>query len=208
LSYARDLIVLVAHNDTRQSIEVLLKRSSALGIRPISLQLVKHPNRDPGCYQDAQEILRSYIRDTAHALVVFDHEGSGRETSTRDRVEEDVRNRLAKNGWEARAETIVIAPELESWAWVNLQQLEGVLRWPSSAGRLSDWLRKEGFLADGDTKPSRPKEALRAILRVTRRPVSAAIFGSLASTLSFSSCADPAFSSMLGTLRRWFPPPS
>jgi hypothetical protein len=75
-----DLVVVLPGDDEMAGIGALLtKRTESLGIRPPSHKLLKHPNRDPGCFHTSPDVLRPYTRQAAHALVVFDHEGSGQE---------------------------------------------------------------------------------------------------------------------------------
>ena len=55
------------------------------------------------------------------------------------------------------------------------------------------------------SKPSDPKEALKAVLRKTRKRLSARLYRSLAETVAVHRCLDPAFNELKATLQRWFP---
>ena len=77
-----DLALLVAGKDERETIEGLLQRPQRLGIRPVSVKSLVHPRRDPGCYKEAEHILQPLQGSASHALVVFDHEGSGQESKS------------------------------------------------------------------------------------------------------------------------------
>jgi hypothetical protein len=104
-----DLIALLPGKDERETLDGLLsKRGSSLGIPKISYQILVHPRRDPGCFYEAQDILQPFFRRAAHALVIFDHEGSGQEDRKASDLALDLRSRLLKSGWEDRAEVIVI----------------------------------------------------------------------------------------------------
>ncbi len=203
---ALDLVVLVPGADERETLDALLaRRHESLAIRPLRYRILKHPRRDPGCFHEAPDLLRLYQRTARHALVVLDHEGSGQEGRPVDAVTADLRARLADSGWGQRAEAVVIAPELEIWVWSLSPHLAATFGWPGDTAALRRWLGEHGLWPHGKSKPSRPKEALEAVLRQTRRRRSAAIYGQLAQRVGLQRCADPAFERLVTTLRRWFP---
>ena len=83
-SFQRDLVALVPDNDYQEALRGLLtKRAPSLRIRPITFTIHKHARHDPGCFKTAPELLASFLREAHHALVVFDHEGSGDESMAR-----------------------------------------------------------------------------------------------------------------------------
>ena len=87
----RDLVVLAADKDTAQALEGLLsKRPPALGIRPISYDMLVHPQHDPGCLLESGGLLSPFSHSHRNALVVFDREGCGRESSSRAELETTV----------------------------------------------------------------------------------------------------------------------
>jgi hypothetical protein len=61
------------------------------------------------------------------------------------------------------------------------------------------------FLAEGATKPERPKEAMKAAMRQVRKSSSSSVFRELAEKVSVHRCTDPAFQKLRDTLREWFP---
>ena len=69
------------------------------------------------------------------------------------------------------------------------------------AARVIDELRDFGF--DGD-KPVRPKEALRSVLRATRKQPSSALFRSLSERVGFARCSDASFAKFQSCLSSWF----
>ena len=77
----RDLIVLAADLDLVETMKALVARPGDLGIREIGCHVDKHRFKDPGCRNDPSTPLRPYIAEFAHALVVFDKEGSGSDAS-------------------------------------------------------------------------------------------------------------------------------
>lgn len=199
-----DLVCLVADRDMHQTMEGLLTRRESLGIRPIRHELPVHPLRDPGCLKGAPDFLRIFLRRAAHALVIFDHEGGGREATARHELEAELEARLRQEGWEERAAAVIIAPELESWIWSDSPEVSPALGWTGRPLDLHAWLRQQGFLEERQIKPARPKEALEATLRTVRRPRSSALYRKLASKVGLGRCTDPAFAKLKQVLRCWF----
>lgn len=201
-----DLIILVADKDAEFTVKGLLTRYYALSIRNITptTSIFTHENRDNGCYTGAHEFLRSFSSRYSHALVIFDHHGSGHENISRTDVEQEVEERLSRNGWENRAAAIVIEPELEAWVWTQSPHVEDVLGWRGRDMALYSWLRNEGYINDTTQKPSDPKSVLRQALRITTKRSSPSIFFDLAQKVSFAQCQDLAFCKFRDTLQQWF----
>ncbi len=200
-----DLAVLVADKDSELSLCALLSRAATLGIRPVTSTFLRSQEHDPGVYQRATDLLRLHLRTHTFALVVLDREGSGRDALGRTEIEAEVEMRLSRNGWKDRCAAIVIDPELERWVWNNSQEMAATLGWTGKLQGLRGWLCEGGFLAPGDSKPSRPKEAMLAALRQSRVPRSSALFEQLALRVDTSTCVDPAFVKLRETLLKWFP---
>lgn len=200
-----DLVILVADKNAEFALRGLLDRTPALGIRPVSYQVFVHPEADPGVLLSGHDFLRGHANRCAHGLVVFDREGCGRERKTRDDIEREVEMRLSQSGWDDRAAAIVIAPELEAWVWSDSPRVDAALAWKGRTPALRTWLIEEGFLTRGLMKPSRPKEAMEAALRIVQRPRSSAIYERLGRSVSVRRCADPAFGKLTCILQAWFP---
>lgn len=204
----RDLIVLAADKNIDFGLRGLLGRPKALGVRSVAADFLVHPRRDPGCVREAHDVLRPSVGDYRHALVVFDHQGSGRDTQPIDRLADEVRDRLAANGWGGRAEVIVLDPELEVWVFADSPHVEHCLGWRRGRGTLRRWLEARKLWAPGRAKPEAPREALDEVLRELRRPRSSALYRCIAERVSLAGCTDPAFRKLASTLARWFPPPA
>jgi len=202
---ALDLVMLVPGKDDREGLSGVLSRRESLGTRAIASEILVHPRRDPGCFREAPEILQTYLRRARYALVVFDHEGSGQEERALEEVQDNLRDRLSRSGWEKRAEVVVIRPELEVWVWSDSPIVEKVLGWSGRTPGLRDWLRERDFWPEGARKPPRPKECLRDALRAVQRPLSSAIFSRLAEGVSLERCQDPSFVRLTEILKAWFP---
>ena len=46
----KDLVCVVADRQIAATLEELLLRRRALGIRPVEAEILVHPHHDPGCY--------------------------------------------------------------------------------------------------------------------------------------------------------------
>lgn len=200
----RDLVLLVADKQMEFSVRGLLDRQRALRIRPISLEIFVHPAKDPGCRRKSHDFLRPFHRQYRHALVMFDREGCGSESQTREELEAEIEQNLAQSGWENRAASVVLDPELEIWVWSDSPEVDRALGWSGRQPNLSGWLQSAGFVTAEGAKPERPKEAMQQALKISRRPRSASIYRDLASKVSVDRCTDAAFIKFKETLQRWF----
>jgi len=201
----KDLVTLAADNNMKFALDGIFSRTAALSIHPISYEIFVHPERDPGCLTRGPDFLRPFVKQYRHALLVFDHEGCGREGKSCEELEAEVTTRLAHAGWEARAAAIVIAPELDVWVWSGSPHVDDALGWQGRAPDLRSWLKEKEYLADDAVKPARPKEALEDALRVVRKPRSSAIYLKLAQTVTLAACTDASFTKLRSLLTNWFP---
>jgi len=210
LSGKRDLFVLVADLDVENALKGLLARYQSLGIRNLHFDpkkdLLRFSGRDSGCCREAVELLRPCQRTHDHAIVFFDHHGSGREGDDPRAIEVDIESGFVSSGWGDQAAAIVFDPEFEIWVWSDSPHVASRLGWGSSE-QLRAFLAANGWLSRGQAKPERPKEALSAALREKRQAMSARLFERLAESIGrLDRCTDRAFIRLLETLRTWFPP--
>lgn len=202
---ALDLIVLLPGKDEREAIDALLSsRYESLGISPIRYQILVHPRRDPGCLQEAPAVLQPFVRRARHALVLVDHEGSGRECADANNVADDLRQRLDRSGWCDRADVIILQPEFENWFWSDSPHVESVTGWAQHQPRLRQWLEANDWWPREGEKPTRPKEALVAALREVKKHRSSAMYRRLAELVSLDRCTDFNFRRFKQILRQWF----
>jgi hypothetical protein len=202
----RDLVVLVPDRNIEFAVSGLLTRARALGIREIDFQFYRHDEHDPGCLLHSHDFLKPFANHFEHALVVFDHEGCGREDSSALELEKGVRAQLSMAGWGDRGAAIVIEPELEVWVWSDSPHVARALGWHASTADLRQTLQAGVYWRVGESKPVRPKEAMEHVLREVRRPRSSSIYGELAREVSVNRCADASFARFAATLQKWFPP--
>jgi len=202
----RDLIVLVADRNMQATVQGVLQRTKALGIRDLTADVRRHPGTDAGCRDAGVTYLAAFTTQYHHALLMFDHEGCGREDIPPDELAAAIDQSLARAGWQDRAKTIVLVPELDIWVWSDSPHVDEVLGWKDRQPALRQWLADNRYLTAGQTKPARPKEALEAALKLVKKPRSSALYETLAAKVGLGRCTDRAFIQLKTTLQAWFPP--
>lgn len=204
----KEIIFLAADKNIAYVLEGLIPRFHSLGIRPLAedeYKIVNYSDRDSGCYDHAHEFLRKYLDDYHYALVMFDREFDEHHEFFRESLENRVSELLAINGWNQRSAVIVIDPELDVWAWSDSPLLDELVGWKGRRPNLRTWLKKNGYLNEGEIKPSSPKEAMDEALRMVEKPRSSKLFRRIAEQVSLHRCQDPAFLKFKSTLQKWFP---
>lgn len=200
----KDLVVLVSDKNMHYALRGALGRPDAMGIRPVAPEFRTHIGRDGGMRTTGVELLARERNRFAHALLVFDLEGSGaREEQTAEDLERVLDKELHSH-WGSHAKAVVIAPELDIWLWGADNSLRDCLQWPLD-GTIRAWLKDRGFAFDVHGKPERPKEALEAMVRIHRQPRSSALYEKITGRISLRRCSDPAFLRLRNALQGWFP---
>lgn len=201
-----ELVALVPDKNIEQAIRGVLGRHESVGFRPMGIpRVVVHPNRDPGVFRNARELLSAFRGDAAHALVVLDRAWDGAPSADPRELEAQVENRL-KPDWGDRAACVCIDPEVENWVWSDSPHVAPALGWDDYR-LLRDWLRDRQLWPDDSPKPPDPKRAFDEALWKVKRPHSSAIFAGLAENVSLRKCTDAAFRRLCDLLRAWFPIP-
>lgn len=199
----KDLIILVADPTIKACIEGLLPRiPKASGTREFDYDIIVHPKRDGGCRTQSGDLLNSQSKFYKKCLVIFDREGSGGENLTREQLEISVEQSL-QNFWENRVSTIVIDPELENWIWIRSPHVADATNW-GDIDELYNWMAENNWKNDNINKPPRPKEALEAVLKKSKKPFSSSVHKAIAAKASYKHCTDPAFLKMIEKLIEWF----
>lgn len=199
-----DMFVLVADSNMRAAVQGLLSRTQALEIRAVDAQIRTHPQRDSGCCCTGIEFLSAFAGRFPHALLMFDKEGCGRDDESAAGIEDALKERLSRCGWDRRAKVIVLDPELEAWVWSSSPHVEECLGWRNQPVPLRQWLLDQGHLHHGESKPRRPKKAMEDALYISRTPRSSAIYRHMAETVSWRGCTDRAFLKFRRTMQEWF----
>ncbi len=200
----RDLAILVADRDMEQAVRRVILRKESLGIRHVDFEIFTHNLHDNGCRTASLEVLRPLADKYRYTLVLFDHEGSGAESSPVDEVEALVQAELDANSWSGRARVIAIDPELEIWMWSTSPEVDQVMGWSGREPALRPWLASKGFTFQPNGKPQRPKEAWQKALREVRKQPSPALFAQIADKVSLTRCTDRSFVRLRATLQEWF----
>lgn len=203
----KDLVVIAADKQMQRTIETLISyRRQALRIAEITVDVLRHPQRDPGCRTASDVLLVPSRTRYWKAMVIFDYHGSGENNLVAEELEYSLEQRYESQGWEPDTVAfVVIDPELEAWIFgATCRQLQSVVGW-SQPQTARDWLSERGYLAHGDIKPENPKAAVTAMLGLAKKPLTSKLFVELAHYAGLNRCQDRAFQKFCNTLRRWFP---
>lgn len=201
----KDMIVLVADKDMEHALKGMFTRPQALGIRSIETDIFVHPQHDPACARHGVQFLSGLAEQYQYALLMFDHEGSGKEKIQPQELQAAINKEFSRSAWGERAKVIVLSPELEVWIWSDSPHVDEVLGWRHRDPSLRRWLVEQGWLIQNERKPRRPKEAFESALRESRVPRSASIFQQIAERVSLHRCKDKSFLQFRSLLRTWFP---
>lgn len=204
VTYAYDLVCLVADINMEHGIKAILERTRSLDIKEINVKMLRHPNKDSGCLLTAHELLRSYINHAERAIVIFDYDGCGDSTRQPTEIEHHLESQLSVNGWDGRNATIVINPELEQWIWTNSERMPRIIGHECSYQELLEKLLNNGYTIDHNGKPYKPKESLEYLIKMSRFQRTSAIYSEIASKVSFRHCSDNSFNKLTTTLKNWY----
>ncbi|MEB3175587.1 MAG: hypothetical protein VKN60_10460 [Cyanobacteriota bacterium] len=162
--------------------------------------LVDEAGNDPGVYNRAHELLRSYQSSHRFAVIALDNAWSG--SPGVEKIQSDITENMISSGWaRERFVVIVLNPELEAWVLQDHPLVAQAFRF---SGDLRAWLNQKGLWEDGQAKAKDPKEAIEQVLKFTHTPRSSAIYKQITGQVSVKSCVDPAFGELRGQLQTWF----
>ena len=201
----RDLVVLAADKDLEHALRGLLSRHESLPIRQIVFDIFVHPEHDAACARRGVSFLSPLSQRYRYALLIMDHEGSGREKISADDLQEALNQEFRVSAWGERGKAIVLDPELEIWVWSDSPHVDAVAGWADRRPRLRQWLNDHGLWDDQESKPRRPKEAFHAALHASGVARSASLYQQLAERVSLNRCGDRSFHDLRAILREWFP---
>ena len=204
----KDLVCLVADGQIGATISALLDRPRALGIRPISKEILRHPESDSGCYTRPTDLLRGYRNKAKHALIILDLAWKGVPETSGAKLELRIDERLGREGMAGWAVPVVIEPELEAWVFSASPHVDKVLGWQDRSPALREALETHNLWKPGDPKPIDPKPALNWAVKEVGKRRDTPIYRELAQKVSTRRCQDRAFQRLKNLLLDWFPPDS
>ena len=204
----KDLVCVVADKQIKATIEGLLQRPRALGIRDIDAAVLLHPNHDPGCYDRPTDILQGYRNAAEHALIILDHAWEGVPADSGPDLEALIDKKLREANMAGWAVPLVIEPELEAWVFSTSPHVADVLGWRGERSTFRRTLEEQNLWNAEHLKPADPKAALEYVLGKTGKSRSSSLFRKLASRVNTAGCQDRAFLRLRELLQGWFPPVS
>ena len=203
----KDLVVLAADKNIQQVLGGLFERPQALDIRPIQFDVLVHPQHDPACALRGVEFLSNFSEQYRNGLLIFDHEGCGREERPYLELQEELNGQFVNNSeWGDQARALVLSPELEAWVWSDSPHVDEIAGWSGQQPTLRQWLVDRGWIQQTTDQPERPKEAFEAALRQARIPRSSSLYRNIAQAVSVNRCTDATFLEFKRLMREWFPP--
>lgn len=205
----KDLFLYVADADAQAFMNSLLNKPLALGIRQITFDIERHPQRDSGMVQSGSELTRMKKGKYQKALLTWDHHGSGRDhRQSSEEVHAEIQDKLDAYTWSKNSSVTIFVPELEQWLWYCENAL--ISYCGISAEQLNTWLAdRSGKLGRSIDviKAEQPKELFEYVMRERlKRTISPRDFseiGKLAGVNGLMACES--FRSVVDVLRAWFP---
>jgi hypothetical protein len=213
-----DLVVLFADADAQEFFKTLVERGPRQGcMRAIRWRPLRDPRRDASTWRNAAGTLGPFISGGAKLVVIWDHEGSGREDRAPEDVERDVKVSLVAAGAiEQAIEAVALVPELEGVlvpAWDRVvgllaeQRERPVPQEEALLRRLRANLGQNAPEAIEVALRTRPKELLEAVVDLLQLRLHPKLYGRLANGLSLPRIKLGATAKRLSErLEEWFPP--
>ena len=166
----KDLLVVAADKSMQQALKGLLARPQALGIREVEVDIYPHPRHDPGCALRGVEFMSDWSDQYHHGLLMFDHEGSGREQTHPQELQKALNEDFANSAWGERAKTVILCPELEVWVWSDSPHVSRVAGWGNGNRQLRSWLIEQNISKKVNQSPHVPRKLFRQRCTSPERP--------------------------------------
>ena len=214
-----DLIVLASDAEMKSLLERLIERGQTgrSCTRPFRWRCLRDPRRDT-VWREPHRPLALFLEMDCAFLVVWDHQGSGREDHQPEDLESEAVQRLTDHGVARdRVLAVAFAPELEiSWrpAWPRVKQIVAEERREeppddltilAAAQRANPRLR---IPDEFDTALARyPKELFEALVRLLRLRRSPPLYAKLGERVSLRAVKrEPALARIANAISNWLPP--
>lgn len=212
MSNSSKLVVVVADRAYEAVLNEVLARSHEASFGPVEAKIVPDPFHDSS--GKLTELLRPFLRDYDHALVLRDLAGSGSEDKGTRKLEESLEAQMRANGWlNKKYAAIVTEPEIEEWLRLPSPRLLKLLQERARKNRnkvsafqdFLDELVKTHGGRDARGKARQPKEVFEDLVRHYGIPPANALRGFLAKREPLDGCLSDSFNRLLQILRSWFP---
>lgn len=214
-----DLIVLSSDAEMKSLLERLIERGQTgrSCTRPFRWRCLRDPRRDT-VWREPHRPLALFLEMDCSFLVVWDHQGSGREPHRPEEVEAEAVRRLTEHGVsQERVLAVAFDPELEiSWrpAWARVKQIVADERReepPDDLAILAEAQRANPRLRipdDFDMALGRcPKELFEALVRLLRLRRSPSLYTKLGDSVSLRALKrEPALARIANAISNWLPP--
>lgn len=214
-----DLVALFSDSDMQKLVERLIERGQERKscTRPFRWRSVRDPRRDT-VWREPDRALQVFFRTDSRFLIVWDHQGSGSETLTSEKIETRVVSRLTTLGVpENRVLAVAFNPELEisfRKVWPRVKRVVSDRRGMEAPEDLMilDEARKhlprlEFSESFEEALAHTPKELFEALVRLVRLRQSPALYEEIGSRVSLQGFkAEPALSRIASAIASWFPP--
>ncbi len=215
----RDIVFLVADGEMQATVEGFFE-NPAFDTRlqcsrfefDTKQDLIKHPRKDPGVYQDGHNLLKSYIATHNYAVVMIDFAfNDNLRTMHYQQFCETIKANMRAAGWpDERFFVMAINPELEVLMWqADTSRIEQIFDYPREREGISlrDWLQRRGLWNAEELKPFDPKSAINIASSQSwgRKKTNSQLFKRIAKDVSFRGCEDESFNGLLHQIQAWYP---
>jgi hypothetical protein len=209
-----ELVVVVADADAEKLLESVLRRGVEGGcLRSFRWVIRRDPGHDASVCQSPLRALAGVRPSESKLLVIFDHHGSGRETTPARDLEADIVERLVRAGFpETGVACILLEPELEAVivpAWDRVAELLAARRKlaPPTHEQVLARVRSSGTSAEAWSKAlsEQPKECLDGLLRILRLRHEPSLFAEMGRHVSLRTFKQGGAAARLSAcLLKWF----
>lgn len=214
-----DLVVLSSDSEMKLLIEQLLERGQTgrSCTRPFRWRSIRDPRRDT-VWREPDRPLALFLRMDCSFLILWDHQGSGREGRQPQDLEEEAIGRLTASGVPRdRVLAVAFDPELEISfrpAWPRVKQIvagERAAEPPDDSKILAEAQRGKPRLRipdDFDTALAlHPKELFEALVRLLRLRRSPPLYAKIGRNVSLRALKrESALSRIANAISGWLPP--
>lgn len=213
----RDIVFLVADGEMQATVEGFFENPAfdhrlqcARFEFDTKQDLIKHPRKDPGVYQEGHNLLKSYVDTHNYAVVMVDFAfNDNLQKMNYQQFRENIKTNMRSAGWPYdRFFVMAINPELEVLMWqADTRRVEPIFDYPGESGTLRTWLQDRNLWDTDALKPTDPKAAIDKVRGQSwgRKKTHSQLFKRIAKEVSFRGCKDESFNCLLQQIQAWYP---